>query len=78
MLKSWTGNCAYFDANGNYLGMLPATLPEDPDDWITDDTIYVKCLKANPTYMASAMTDMAVLAGATAEGAIPPAAFTAV
>ena len=78
VLKSWTGNCAYFDANGNYLGMLPESLPDDPDDWVTGDTIYVKCLKANPTYMASAMTDMAVLAGATAEGAIPPAAFTAV
>ena len=70
VLKSWTGNCAYFDAAGNYLGMLPATLPEDPDDWITDDTIYVKCLKAQPTQMASAMTDMAVLAGAIAEGAV--------
>ena len=78
VLKSWTGNCAYFDANGNYLGMLPATLPEDPDDWITDDTIHVKCLKAQPTQMASAMTDMAVLAGASMEGAIPPVAFTAV
>ncbi len=78
VLKSWTGNCAYFDANGNYLGMLPATLPDDPDDWVTGDTIYVKCLKAQPTQMASAMTDMAVLAGATAEGAIPPVAFTAV
>jgi len=78
VLKSWTGNCAYFDANGNYLGMLPATLPEDPDDWVTGDTIYVKCLKAQPTQMASAMTDMAVLAGASMEGAIPPVAFTAV
>ena len=78
VLKSWTGNCAYFDANGNYLGMLPKSVPDDPDDWITDDTIYVKCLEANPTQMASAMTGMAVLAGATAEGAIPPAAFTAV
>jgi len=48
VLKSWTGNCAYFDANGNYLGMLPATLPDDPDDWVTGDTIYVKCLKAQP------------------------------
>ncbi len=78
VLKSWTGNCAYFDANGNYLGMLPKSVPDDPDDWITDDTIYVKCLEANPTQMASAMTGMAVLAGAIAEGAIPPAAFTAV
>jgi len=69
VLKSWTGNCAYFDANGNYLGMLPESLPDDPDDWVTGDTIYVKCLKAQPTQMASAMTDMAVLAGATAEGA---------
>jgi len=49
--------------------MLPATLPEDPDDWVTGDTIYVKCLKAQPTQMASAMTDMAVLAGASAQGA---------
>ncbi len=70
VLKSWTGNCAHFDANGNYLGMLPATLPEDPDDWVTGDTIYVKCLKAQPTQMASAMTDMAVLAGASMEGAV--------
>ena len=53
VLKSWTGNCAYFDANGTYLGMLPATLPDDPDDWVTGDTIYVKCLKAQPTQMAS-------------------------
>jgi len=80
VLKSWTGNCAYFDANGTYLGMLPATVPEDPDDWVTGDTIYVKCLKANPTQMASAMTDMAVLAGASAEGAaetllLPTVAF---
>ncbi|MGI6461874.1 MAG: hypothetical protein ACOX5J_17620 [Candidatus Hydrogenedentales bacterium] len=69
VLRSWTGNCAYFDANGAYLGMLPESLPDDPDDWITDDTIYVKCLKANPTYMASATTEMAVLAGASVEGA---------
>ena len=44
--KSWTGNCAYFDANGNYLGMLPSL--RSPDDWVTGDTIYVKCLKPNP------------------------------
>ncbi|MEA3365297.1 MAG: hypothetical protein U9Q79_06610, partial [Candidatus Hydrogenedentes bacterium] len=74
-LKSWTGNCAYYDANGNYLGMLPESIPEDPEDWITDDTIYVKCLKAVGTHTASAMTDMAVLAGASAEGAIPPESF---
>ena len=65
VLKSWTGNCAYFDASGNYLGMLPATLPDDPDDWVTGDTLYVKCLEAQPTQMASATTDMAVLAGAS-------------
>ncbi|MDY0032660.1 MAG: hypothetical protein RBT84_11945, partial [FCB group bacterium] len=53
VLKSWTGNCAHFDANGTYLGMLPATVPDDPDDWVTGDTIYVKCLEANPTQMAS-------------------------
>jgi len=75
VLKSWTGNCAYFDANGNYLGMLPVSVPDDPDDWITGDTIYVKCLKAQPTQMASAMTDMAVLAGASVEGAIPEVVF---
>jgi len=78
VLKSWTGNCAYFDANGNYLGMLPESLPDDPDDWVTGDTIYVKCLKAQPTQMASAMTDMAVLAGASAQGAIPDTAFAVV
>ena len=76
VLKSWTGNCAYFDANGNYLGMLPESLPEDPDDWVTGDTIYVKCLKAQPTQMASAMTDMAMFAGASTQGSILPGAFT--
>jgi len=69
VLKSWTGNCAYYNANGVYLGMLPQSVPEDPEDWITNDTIYVKCLVAQQTQTASAMTDMAVLAGATAEGA---------
>ena len=75
VLKSWTGNCAYFDASGNYLGMLPESLPDNPDDWITDDTIYVKCLQANRTYMASATTEMAVLAGASAQGSVSPETF---
>ena len=78
VLTSWTGNCAYFDASGNYLGMLPESLPDDPDDWITDDTIYVKCLKANPTYMASATTEMAVLAGASAQGSVSPETFVVI
>ena len=78
VLKSWTGNCAYFDASGNYLGMLPESLPDNPDDWITDDTIYVKCLQANRTYMASATTEMAVLAEARVEGAIPESVFETV
>ena len=52
VLKSWTGNCAYFDANGNYLGMLPESLPMTPTTGSIGDTIYVKCLKANlPTWL---------------------------
>ena len=61
--EGWAGNCAHFDQNGNYLGMLPASLPENPDDRILDETIYVKCVRAEEIQMASAMTNMAILEG---------------
>jgi len=69
--ERWKGEGPVFDEYGNERTDVALDAREDePERWVTDETIYLKCLESRNDQIAWAVTDMAALAGASVKGAI--------
>ena len=69
--ERWKGEGPVYDEHGNERTDVALDAREDePERWVTDKTIYLKCLENENEQVAWAMSDMAALAGAAVKGTL--------
>jgi hypothetical protein len=69
--ERWKGEGPVYDEYGNERTDVALDAREDePERWVTDKTIYLKCLENEDEQVAWAMSDMAALAGAAVKGTL--------